>query len=147
MTTRAEIVAAARSQLGIRVQHQAALKDVAADCIGMLLIVAQICDMPQVLAFMQDIRFKGYSRPPNPRLLIAACDAYLDRIIPTQALPGDITLGRIEKEPQHFGLLSSIDPPRIIHAYEQVGRVTENIVDANWRAKMVRMYRFRGIDG
>jgi uncharacterized protein YijF (DUF1287 family) len=146
MTTRAEIVAAARSQIGVPCQHQAAVKDVACDCIGLLLIVAGICRMSQVTAFLQDSRFKAYSRPPNPRLLISACDAYLDRIPILQALPGDIALGRIEKEPQHFGIISSIDPPRIIHAYSQVGKVAENGIDDNWRAKVVRMYRFRGIE-
>lgn len=147
MTTRAEIVAAARSQVGVRTQHQAAVKDVACDCIGLLLIVAGMLGMSEVTAFKRDLRFNAYSRPPNPRLMVAACDAYLDRIIPSQALPGDIALGRVEKEPQHFGIISSIDPAYMIHAYSQVGRVTENRIDDNWRAKVLRMYRFRGISG
>lgn len=147
MTTRAEIVAAARSQIGISYHHQAAVKDVACDCIGLILIVASICGMPEAEAFAQDVRFKGYGRPPNPRLLVEACDAYLDRVaVVADALPGDIALGRVEVEPQHFGILSSIDPPYIVHAYSQIKRVTENRADDRWQSKVLRVYRYRGVE-
>lgn len=147
MTTRDQIVAAARSQIGVAYQHGQALKDVACDCIGLILIVAEICGLPEAPAFRGDVRFKGYGRPPNPRLLVEACDAYLDRVpVIADALPGDIALGRVEIEPQHFGILSAIDPPYLIHAYSQIKRVTENRVDDKWQAKVLRMYRYRGIE-
>jgi uncharacterized protein YijF (DUF1287 family) len=146
MTTRAEIIAAARSQIGVRYQHQAALKDVACNCVGLLVIVAGICAIPEAAAFENDIRFKGYGMPPNPRLLVLGLDTYLDRIPPAVALTGDIVLGRIEREPQHLGILSSVDPPYVIHAHNSVGHVAENRIDANWRGRLLRVYRFRGLE-
>jgi hypothetical protein len=144
--TRTQIVAAARSQLGVRYQHQAAVKDVACDCVGLLLIVGAMFSMPEAAAFANDMRYRAYGRPPNPRLMISACDLYLDRILPSEALLGDIALGRVEKEPQHFGIISALNPAYVIHAYGQVGKVVENRADENWRSKVMRMYRFRGIE-
>lgn len=146
MTTRSQIVDEARSWLGTPEHHQAHLKGVGCDCIGLILGVGLAFQMPEAIAFINDIRYRGYGRPPNPRLMIEACDTYLDRIQVNEALPGDIPMGRVEKEPQHFGILSSIDPIYMIHAYSQVGRVVENRIDENWRAKIVRMYRYRGIE-
>lgn len=147
MTTRAQIVAEARTWIGTPYQHQASLKGVGCDCIGLIIGVARVLGIPEAKAYDSDLRYKGYGRPPNPKMLIAACDEYLDRVPVPNALPGDIALGRIEKEPQHFGILSSIDPPYIIHSYTQVGKVTENRADENWQAKVLRIYRYRGLDG
>jgi len=146
MTTRAEIVAEARSWTGTPEMHQASLKGVACDCIGLIRGVARALGMPEAAAFDADVRYRGYGRPPNPRLLLAACDAYLDRVPPARALPGDIALGRVEKEPQHFGIISSLDPLYMIHAHASVGRVTENRIDGNWRGRLLRVYRFRGLE-
>lgn len=147
MTTRSEFIAAARSQLGVAYQHGASLKDVACDCIGLLLIACDICGRTEGKEFRNDIRFKGYGRPPNARLLIQACDAYLDRIpSKSDALPGDIVLGRVEIEPQHFGILTGIYPPYVIHAYGQLNKVAENRADERWQSKMLRVYRLRGIE-
>lgn len=144
--TRDQIVAAARSQIGVRYAHQAAVKDVACDCVGLLLIVGGMLGIPEAAAFANDMRYRAYGRPPNPRLMISACDLYLDQVQITEALPGDIALGRVEKEPQHFGIISALNPAYVIHAYGQVGRVVENRADENWQAKVLRTYRFRGIE-
>jgi len=147
MTSRSDVVAEARQWLGTPYHHGASVKGAGCDCIGLIIGVARCLGMPEAAAFDQDIRYKGYSRPPNPRLLIQACDDYLDRVpIVSDALQGDIALGRIEIEPQHFGILSAIDPPYIIHAYSQIKRVTENRADARWQSKVLRIYRYRGIE-
>jgi len=144
--TRAQVVAEARSWIGTPYVHQGSVKGVGCDCIGLIIGVARCLGMPEATAFDQDIRYKGYSRPPNPRLLVEACDEYLDRVpVVSDALPGDIALGRIEIEPQHFGILSAVDPAYIIHAYSQIKRVTENRADERWRAKVLRIYRYRGV--
>jgi hypothetical protein len=53
---------------------------------------------------------------------------------------------RIASDPQHFALLVQDEPPRIIHAYAQARRVTEHGLDHTWTSRIVRAYRFRGID-
>lgn len=146
MTTHAQVVAEARDWIGTPYIHQASLKHVGADCIGLIIGVARCLGMPLATVFDRDVRFKGYGRPPNPRLLLQACDIYLDRIEIEQALPGDIALGRVEIDPQHFGILSSIDPLYIIHSYTQVGKVTENGVNEKMQKYVLRMYRYKGIE-
>lgn len=148
MTTRAEIVAEARDWVRVRtpVQHQGRLKGIGADCIGVPLGIALGFGLPGATEFINDIRFKGYSRPPNPRLLLAACEDYLDRVPIEEALPGDIPICRIGSDPQHFAIITSLDPIYIVHAYQQVGRVVENRVDERMQQLVVRMYRYRGLE-
>lgn len=145
MTTGADIVAEARSWCGTKFHDQAALKGVGCDCIGLIRGVGKELGIPEADAFANDSRFAGYARLSVPRLMILGCDSYLDRISIADALPGDIALASVEIEPQHFAFISSLDPPRVIHAYIQAGRVVENIVDDFWRGHVLRMYRFRGI--
>lgn len=142
--TRANVVAEARTLIGTPYMHQAALKGVGMDCIGVIRWIAQRFNRPESIRFESDPRFKGYGRPPSPRLLVAT-DEHLERIPLTDGLPGDIVLARIEVEPQHFALISELDPTRVIHSYAQVSMVTENIVDAAWKSRVLRMYRFPGI--
>lgn len=146
MTTRAEVILEARSWIGTPEQHQQSLKGVACDCIGLVRGVGRSLGMPEAIAFDNDARFKGYSRPPNPRVLLEACAIYLENIPIEDLLPGDVVLGRIENDPQHFGIISAIDPAYIIHADAKNKKVVENGVNSEWRSKILRAYRYRGIE-
>lgn len=144
MIYRAQIAEAARTQIGVRWQHQAALKDVAADCRGLLIIVAGMLGIPEGKAILADARFSGYGRIPDPARLLEACAEYLN---PGRGELGDILLLRFEREPQHFALISRLKPRRMIHAYAQARKVVENGIDHLWMSRVVRTYSFRGIDG
>src|SRR5438105_4700944 len=121
--TREAVVDYARTLIGTPYHDQAALPGVGCDCIGVMRCVAHHFGRPEAVAFDNDARFKGYTRSPNKRLLLTACEAYFDPVPIADGLPGDIALARVKVEPQHFALLSSLDPPRVIHAYIQAGRV------------------------
>jgi NlpC/P60 family putative phage cell wall peptidase len=141
MTTRAQIVAEARTWLSTRWQHQASLKGVGTDCIGLIVGVARTLGIPEAAQFDACAEIKGYGREPEPGMLLRACSAFLT---PCRApIAGDILLMRFVAEPQHFGIISA--PDYMIHAYAQARRVVENRIDAVWRDRIVGAYSYRGI--
>jgi NlpC/P60 family putative phage cell wall peptidase len=147
MTTRADIVRVAREWLGTRWQHQASVKGVATDCIGLIGGVALELGLPGAEQWKLDPDLHCYGREPDPRMLLAAVKGYLDRIEIDDAATGDVLLCRFNKEPQHFAIMSGSDPGTMIHAYAQARRVVENRIDDVWRSRIIGAYSFRGIDG
>jgi NlpC/P60 family putative phage cell wall peptidase len=137
------IVAEARDWLGTRWLHQASVKGVGTDCIGLVGGVGLRLRVPEALTWAADQRCRGYGRAPDPKVLLTACDAYLDPIPVDAVALGDILVMRFEKDPQHFAIVSRLDPLYIIHAHAQARKVVEHRVDDTWRARIVRAYRFR----
>jgi NlpC/P60 family putative phage cell wall peptidase len=142
MTYRAQIVNEAREWLGTPWKHQASLKGVGTDCIGLIRGVARAIGIADPFVTGEAIRYLGYGRRPDPTLLLEACDEYLDR---GRGALGDIIVMRFETEPQHFALVSCLRPRRMIHAYAQARKVVENGMDALWLSRVVRTYAFRGV--
>ena len=136
---RAMIVAEAKECVGTRFRHQASLKGVGMDCIGLISWVATAMGFPEGKAFRSDPSFRGYARQPDPALLKTALDKYLDRVSVPQI--GDIVLMRFEKEPQHFGILSAKD--YLIHAYQPSRKVVENRINDDWRSRIVSYHKFK----
>lgn len=145
MTTRADIVDAARSRVGLPWQHQAARDGVACDCIGLLILIAKQLLLPGADVFESTTRYRGYGREPSP-LLLEACYEFLDPVELEDAQPGDVLVMRFKREPQHFGIMSELDPPYVIHAYAQVRKVVENRIDELWASRLVAAFAFRGVE-
>lgn len=145
MTTRWQIVNEARSWVGTRWHHGASLKGVGADCVGLLTGVAEACGIAEAAEYRAGNEFHGYGREPDPAVLLAACERWLERIPIAEATLADIYVMRFAEAPQHFAIVSAVDPVYIVHAYAQARRVVENRVDELWRSRIVRAYRFRGI--
>ncbi len=135
----------AQRWLGTPFHHQASLRYVGVDCIGLIVGVARDLGLPGALEWAADKRYRGYSREPNPVLLEQACDEYLDVPTGPERL-GDVLLLTYAREPMHFGFVSCLDPRQMIHAYGTVGRVVENGIDAKWQRRMIRRYRLRGLE-
>lgn len=147
MIPRQQVVDVVRTWLYTKWQHQAALKGVATDCIGLISGVARELGLPEAYAWSADPRYVGYGPRPIPELLLEAADKYMDRISTTSAGLGDVLLMKMEGEPRHFAFVSGMGQPMsIIHAYVTAGRVVENDVDATWRARIIRAYRLRGVE-
>ena len=149
MTTRADIVAEARSWLVpvTRWQHQASLKGIGCDCIGFVAGVARELGIAEAAEFWADGRVMGYGREPDPEMLVSTCERYMDRIGMDAALPGDVLVLRFRSEPQHFAFLSRVNPAYMLHGYAQARRVVENRIDALWRSRILSAWRFRGVYG
>ena len=130
-----DIITAARSLLDTPFVHQGRIPGKALDCAGTIeatadLIGAEYVDVP------------GYSRSPSNGLLEAALDAQpcLERVI--DRAPGDVLLMRFSGEPQHLAIYTG---ETIIHSYESVGKVCEHRLSDVWAARIVRIYRFKGV--
>ena len=146
MITRADVVRELRTWAYPKptpFRHQASLRGVGTDCIGVVIGVARELGIALAAQFDASEEIKGYGREPDPVMLLRACNALLDPC--TDPLPGDILLMRFQAEPQHFGIISA--PEYIIHAYASARRVVENRIDDLWRSRIVRAYSYRGISG
>lgn len=142
---RPEIIDEARTWVGTRWQHQASVKGAGCDCIGLIRGVAREVGLTDPFVTGEAVKYFGYGRTPDPELLLEACDKYLDRADGPMKL-ANILVMRFEREPQHFALVSCLDPPRMIHAYAQARRVAENGIDALWKSRVLRVYDYRGIE-
>lgn len=130
------IIAAARECIGTPFAHQGRIINKALDCAGVAVHVfdSMGCEVDQPAA---------YSRTPNNAMLEYWADRqpFLTRETIPQA--GDILLMKFKREPQHVAIFTGVG---LIHAYEPFGRVVEHDMDAKWRKRIVRAYRFVGIE-
>lgn len=134
MMTPALIVAAARECIGTPFAHQGRMLNRALDCAGVAVHVAQrwhAVDEPAAYGRMPNNAMLEYWLERQPFLQVAAA-----------AQAGDILLMRFTGEPQHLAICAG---DTIIHAYEAIGRVVEHNLDARWRRRIVRVYRFSGV--
>jgi cell wall-associated NlpC family hydrolase len=144
MTTGADVVAEARTWLGTRWMHQGRKKGVGVDCIGLVGGVALALGLTGAQEWAADAELHAYGRTPMPPQLLGGCDRFMDRIKITDAAPGDVLVMAFGIAPQHFAIVSRIDPMYLIHAYAQVRKVVENGA-AIAGARILRAYRFRGL--
>ena len=97
MTTAADVVAAARAQMGVPWVHQGRLAGKALDCAG--LIIAGVC-WPLGI-FPRDLDVNGYSRNADGSM-ISILDELCDRIEAPEL--GCVICMRSAKEPTHLGI-------------------------------------------
>jgi NlpC/P60 family putative phage cell wall peptidase len=148
MITGADIVKEAREWLGTRWQHQACVKGVACDCIGLIGGVAAATGVSDAWVTDKALLFRNYGPTPMPGPLLAGCHQFLDAVPGglAHAQLGDVLIMRYDREPGHFGILSSLDPMQMIHSHAQFPRrVVENSIDEVWRNRIIRVFRFRGL--
>ena len=133
-----EIVAAARGWLGTPYRHQASLKGVGCDCLGLLRGVwREVCGdepprIPHYRADWRDVR--------GAVDLMVLAEALL---LPAGPEPeaGQIVLFRLHRSlpPKHCGIL--VAPGRFVHAQERFG-VIETTLDRTWRRRMAGVLAF-----
>jgi cell wall-associated NlpC family hydrolase len=142
--TRDDIIAAARSAVGAPFRHQGRMVSGVTDCVG---LAAHVCDQLGIAYSDQS----GYSRMPSNGLLEAALDGqpFLS-LVNGPLSPGDLILLRIRREPQHVAIFAGYNPlceaETIIHADASIGQVCEHLFTQKWRSRVVRSYRFVGIE-
>jgi len=145
VVTGEDIVHEARRWIGTRFRHQARARGVATDCLGMVGGVAANLALVSKSAWLEDPAFKQYGRIPIAEVLYDGCERYLRRIQLKEVQLGDVVVMAFQGDhPQHFAILSSLEPMRIIHAYAQLRGVRETSADIP-KAKILRAYRFRGV--
>ena len=132
-----DILDAARQCLGTPFRHQGRLIAFGLDCAGVAIPVARRIGVGH-------LDLTGYGRTPANRQLERSLDAQpcLERVALSARSPGDLLLMRFASEPQHLAICAG---ETIIHAYEAAGKCCEHRLSSLWEARIVRVYRFRGM--
>jgi cell wall-associated NlpC family hydrolase len=122
MTERAHIIAAAKDWLETPFHHQARLKGVGVDCIGLVIGVARELGLVDA-----GFDVTGYPRVPDGKSLMELARQHMQPIAREAMQPGDVVVVAFDKDPQHFGILGNYTHGglSIIHAAGNVGRVIE----------------------
>lgn len=138
--TRDEIVDEARTWLGTPWHHQARVKHVGVDCVGVIIKVAHHFGI-------SDFDILDYSRIPDPVQMKALLDQHLIPITKAEVLPADILWLRVKEDPQHLAIVSRVDPMMVIHAFNRRGidKVVETHAGAFWDDRVIGCYRYPGL--
>jgi NlpC/P60 family putative phage cell wall peptidase len=142
--TRAHIIALARDWLGTPYHHQASLKGVGCDCIGLVRGIYRELygrDAPEALpAYTRD-----WAEAQGRETLIEAARRHLVEIPRFEARPGDVLVFRWRRGSlaKHCAILSK--PTAIIHALEGAP-VTEVALSPWWRRHTAAAFAFPEAD-
>ncbi|WP_281994462.1 peptidase [Ruegeria faecimaris] len=136
------IVDEARSWLGTPYVHQASVKGVGTDCLGLLRGVwrAVLGHEPEAVP----IYSMDWSEPQGEERMWAAARRHLIEKDPAWFSVGDVLLFRMRESgvAKHLGIVSSCrDIPRFIHAYSGHG-VVESALSDPWRRRVVSCFEF-----
>lgn len=136
------IVAEARSWIGTPYMHQASLKHVGCDCLGLLRGVWRSlygAEPEPTPAYAPD-----WAEANGAELLAEAARRYLVEIAPKDAQPGDVLLFRWRSHlpAKHAAIL--VAPARMIHAHDGAA-VTEVHFAPFWRRRLAYAFAFSGI--
>lgn len=138
MSTRADIVAEARTWLGTPFVHQGRAKGRAVDCLGLVACVGSALG----LTAAEHVERTDYGRIPNPRRMRAELQAHLDEIPVAFAGEGDVVHMAWTRQPMHLGILTDVG---ILHAYSAIPAVVEHPLDDAWRGRIRFAYRYPGV--
>jgi NlpC/P60 family putative phage cell wall peptidase len=138
---RAEIVAAAREWLGTPYHHQASLRGVGCDCLGLVRGVWRELCGPEPEA--PPPYSPNWAESLGQETLALAALRHLVPIALEEAQPGDVLLfrWRAHLPAKHCAVLSA--PDRIIHAHDGAA-VTEVAFAGWWRRHLSHAFSFPG---
>jgi NlpC/P60 family putative phage cell wall peptidase len=133
------VVAEARSWIGTGYRHQASLKGVGCDCLGLIRGVWRALhgDEPELTpAYAPD-----WAEATGEERLAAAARRHLVEIEPAEANPGDVLLFRWRPHlpAKHAAILTASD--RMIHAYDGAAVAEVHFVPF-WRRRIAFAFRF-----
>lgn len=139
---RAAIVEAARNWIGTPYHHQASLRGVGCDCLGL------------VRGVWRDLRGPEPEVPPpytpdgseglGSEMLAEAALRHLSPVAPGKQRPGDVLLFRWRSHlpARHCAILATVD--RIIHAHDGA-QVAEVAFTGWWRRHLSHVFSFPGV--
>lgn len=143
MPTRSEIVAAAEAWRGTPYRHQASLKGVGCDCLGLLRGVWRETIGPEPEAappYTAD-----WAEAGRTETLAAAGFRHLVPVEAKEPAPGDVLLfrWRLDLPAKHVAIL--IAPGRFLHAYDAAGFVVETGLSPWWLRRLAFVFTFPGV--
>ncbi len=138
MTTRADIVSAARGYLGVPWRHQGR-DGRGLDCAGLVVVVARQLGLA-------DHDVTGYSRHAQGFAFVEAFRAAMDPVPVAAMRPGDVALFADAVQPCHCALVSEKHGVlHLIHAHALRRQVIEEPYRGEWPDKVSFAFRFRGL--
>jgi len=142
MTTRTQVVECARSFLGTPFHHQARLKHVGVDCIGLVIGVARELNL-----IAPDFDIQAYPRIPDGTTLLDTARQHMTEIDKSTVQPGDVVVISFGLLPQHFGFFGDYRHGglSIIHAASNAGKVIETRLMFSSSMKYVAAFALPGI--
>jgi len=163
MIARESIVAAARSWVGTPYHHQASLRGVGCDCLGLIRGVWRELQGPEPETLPPYTRDWGDVTGAEP--LLAAARRHLAAVAIAEAQPGDVIVFRTQAGvAKHAGLLSALtatsdalsrgallerrgllERALFVHAQEGIG-VTEVKLSRWWRRHISAVFSFPGVN-
>ena len=142
MTSREDIVAVARTWIGTPYQHQASLRGVGCDCLGLIRGVWRELIGPEpepMRPYSQD-----WAEAGGEETLLAIGETHFETVSASAWRDGDVLLFRFRDgvPAKHVAIASG--PARIIHAHERAC-VAEVAIIPFWRRRLVTAFRFPNI--
>lgn len=143
MVTPEKIVALARQWLGTPYHHQASLKGVGVDCLGLVLGGYQdLCGhIPEKIpAYSPD-----WGEAKDEETMLNGAEQHLIPIMKSDMQPGDILIFRFRAHfiAKHAAIMSF--DAKMIHAIER-SRVCEVHLSPWWHRRIAGVFRFPGVD-
>jgi NlpC/P60 family putative phage cell wall peptidase len=137
-STRLKVIEIARSWLGTPYHHQASLKGVGCDCIGLIRGIYKEIYGIEIVPAPYSRDWGDHSKNES---ILEAGEKYLEEVPIVDSLPGDVIAIRWIKQgiAKHAAILSFNG--RMIHSYEGSGVVETNIVNT-WSSKFIRAFKF-----
>ncbi len=141
---RDQIVAEARSWIGTPYRHQASLRGVGCDCLGLVRGVwrATLGAEPEAAPpYARD-----WAEAAGEEAFARAARRHLVEIARDEFMPGDVLLFRyaMRYPAKHAAIASA--PDRMIHAHDGAA-VAEVAIAAWWRRRLAYAFRFPGVTG
>lgn len=139
------IVRQARTWKGTRFHHQARLKGIGCDCLGLVVGVAEEVGLRDANGrLLSAYDETSYSKAPNGEYLTGKLEELLTSVPLKEKRPGDIGLFLIDGNPQHLAIISDFEGGLgMIHCYAQARGVVEHRLDEQWESKLIKVYRWQ----
>lgn len=145
MSLAEDIVAHARGWLGTPFHHQARLRGVGCDCLGLIVGVVNELELKDAqgtpLAAYDEVT---YSREPDGAYLTEKLVGLLDEVPVADMQAGDLSLFKVRDNPQHLAILTDYEGSiGMIHCFAQARRVVEHRLDDDWKSRLLKVFRWQ----
>lgn len=141
--TREDIIAEAREWIGIPWQHQASLKGIACDCVGLVRgVYRELTGMDFDVPVNYPATWHLFKSEP---WLYNECKKYASEIPIEDARCGDLLLFSFRERfvSHHIAILTNAGT--IIHSYMDVGKVVETRYDEQWKGYTRHAFQYPGV--
>lgn len=110
MPTREDIVDEARSWIGTPWHHQATVKQIGCDCLGLIRgVYINVGLLPPIKEWPSlgiSEKYQVYDRKADNTTMLSAFDQYWIKIAPSEFIIGDVVIFNVRGRPQHAGIVA-----------------------------------------